>query len=1400
MATFFESGTWVWIPDEDEVVLPAKAKSAFRLGERATVVMENGTDAIYSNIRTILVSVNPFKPLPLYTRSSLPRPPPCCFQMERYKEGPRGKPPHVFSVGHRAYYEMLGERKPQSVIITGNPGGQIGGLQAGATVHRRPQRGAFRPHGHGGRAVVGQQLLQANPILEAFGNAKTVRNDNSSRFGKLITIKFDPMGAICESTLVSYLLEKSRVVFQMAGERNYHIFYQLVAGADENQALRDKLMLDGCEAFNYLNQSGVTRIEGQVEEVDFDEVRNAMDTLLFTQDTKDTIWSILAAVLHLGNVAFTDKRNPDVDEVAKVANKQTLAFAASLVGCDPKLLTSCLTMRKLSTGNVVVPYKVDEAGHTRDAMTKTLYSLLFEWIIKQINKTLEAGGTSKNGRGRGGGGMSDSIIALLDIFGFESFQTNSFEQLCINYCNEKLNNHFNEHVFKGEIAAYAAEGVVVPNLVFKDNKPILDFIEGKGDGLYSILDEQIMVNGTDAKFLSKVQQMHGSHKHYIMPKRNNCPDPDTRNCFGVVHFAGDVFYNVRDFVEKNKDALHSDVVEALMTSTNVVVAELFDPVAGKRAVKRDGSPARRGSPTPSSRKGAMATRFTIAKQFKGQLDALMSTLNATDPHFIRCMKPNSEKAGDLFVTPMMLEQLRYSGLLEVCTIRKMGFPIRRVFDEFMQRYGCISPSATNIDSLLSDLVQKRILDEMKFAKGHSKVLMKNEQASALDVAREKVLEKYALMLQRLARGFIVRRRLLFMRKVLQGLHDAIAKRSDTLLAKWFAQVVLQEEKKVIHALRRGVEKQDYSTVKGLLAQAEQMGLSGEEVKQAQAMRLRIEGESICRDALTAATANKNLDELNLNLQKASEMGLSGPEVDRAKAVQKELHVSHASLKALRTAVKSKHLESIKTALAGCQSSGISSGMDVEVAQKTMVELEREAHKLSEQQNMKQALVVAANTKMLDSITEAIAKAEAMKFRGQELADAYQAKRDVEEKEKVMEDVQAAMNSKDVVALGRALKEAERLNVDELDELSELQEVRNALNREEKVVEVKARLKEGVMGENLALLNKALEMALELGCQEDSQVVAAQAVQKRLTTCDEARSKTMSSQRALTVKMQSKSGVTREDLDLMEEAMVEAKGAGVNEAASYMVESSILKDRGEKQLEAQNMLTQALASLSKSKMRGTVFYRPRLRFTIEGGGFRTINRYKFVNYPRLRTPSDYSKGSLLHKKREADRMLEWQNTVSNKSLTEIPKEFVKDAVTVRKSLLGYMGDKQMSFPETLAQNILMKGLDKPKVRDEVYLQIMKQLTSNPKPDSTAKGWQVMCMGCSTFLPSMDFENYLLNFILEKCQIEGAEACYAKYCLHTLEGMMSSRTNEGIVPTLEEIQAYKGARPSSRRSSW
>jgi myosin heavy subunit len=304
---------------------------------------------IYSNIGTILVSVNPFKALPLYTPQ----------QIDLYKEGPRGKAPHVFAVGHNAYYELLNERKNQSIIITGESG--AGKSEACKLVL---QFIADLSASHSGKSVTDddisleQQLLQANPILEAFGNAKTVRNNNSSRFGKLITVKFDRLGAICESTVVSYLLEKSRVVHQSQGERNYHIFYELVAAAEEDANLRTQLRLDSCESFAYLSQSGVTRIEGVVDENDYDEVCNAMDILNFDDNDQMEIWKVLAAILHFGNLRFTDKPTPDKDENARIVNPDVLNFASGLLGISAAAISKVLTQRILSVGKVVVPYKV----------------------------------------------------------------------------------------------------------------------------------------------------------------------------------------------------------------------------------------------------------------------------------------------------------------------------------------------------------------------------------------------------------------------------------------------------------------------------------------------------------------------------------------------------------------------------------------------------------------------------------------------------------------------------------------------------------------------------------------------------------------------------------------------------------------------------------------------------------------------------------------------------------------------------------------------------------------------------------------------------------------------------------------------------------------------------------
>jgi myosin heavy subunit len=313
---------------------------------------------IYSNIGTILVSVNPFKALPLYTPQ----------QIDLYKEGPRGKAPHVFAVGHNAYYELLNERKNQSIIITGESG--AGKSEACKLVL---QFIADLSASHSGKSVTDddisleQQLLQANPILEAFGNAKTVRNNNSSRFGKLITVKFDRLGAICESTVVSYLLEKSRVVHQSQGERNYHIFYELVAAAEEDANLRTQLRLDSCESFAYLSQSGVTRIEGVVDENDYDEVCNAMDILNFDDNDQMEIWKVLAAILHFGNLRFTDKPTPDKDENARIVNPDVLNFASGLLGISAAAISKVLTQRILSVGKVVVPYKVSSSTTTNSS-------------------------------------------------------------------------------------------------------------------------------------------------------------------------------------------------------------------------------------------------------------------------------------------------------------------------------------------------------------------------------------------------------------------------------------------------------------------------------------------------------------------------------------------------------------------------------------------------------------------------------------------------------------------------------------------------------------------------------------------------------------------------------------------------------------------------------------------------------------------------------------------------------------------------------------------------------------------------------------------------------------------------------------------------------------------------
>ena len=692
------------------------------------------TDRIYTNIGDILISVNPFKQLPLYTPEML----------DKYRNGTRGLAPHVFATAYHSYHNMLSENLDQSVVISGESG--AGKSEATKLILQFLTDVSSRNAGPQGsdaakKNALEQQILAANPILEAFGNAKTLRNNNSSRFGKLITINFDKNGSITGGGIINYLLERSRVVTQTVGERNYHIFYQLLSAASTTPQLTAELKLQDAAMFDYTNPNhqGVATIDGVKDDVEFDELQHSMNTLHFSKEEQNSIFRIVAGVLHFGNLKFSVMENATGDNGSTIVNKDALTTACGLWGVDAATIEKYLTNMERVTGGdkILTPYSVQQAKDARDAMTKKVYCDLFQWTVDKINRELSSGGTPRN-----------RFIGVLDIFGFESFKVNSFEQLCINFCNEKLQFHFNEHIFKMEQTLYAAEGITIPGSTFVDNQPTLDLLEKPKEGIFSMTDEEINVpKGTDTTLLAKIIKV--THPNLLKPKTaKECPDDPSLN-FGVNHYAGPVYYNITNFLDKNKDMLHENLVNVLKASKLQMVMDMF----GENADQTHRAAAASGAPKAGTKKP------TLGGQFKTQLNDLVSTLNSTHPHFVRCMKSNDEKKGNIFAAGRMQDQLRYAGLVEVCRIRKLGYPVRRAFDEFFKRFRCCFLTAGNLDNLLAFLTEKSVLKQGEWAKGHSKIFMRTAQSASLEFFREQAFQGVAVVAQKTVRRFICRRRL-----------------------------------------------------------------------------------------------------------------------------------------------------------------------------------------------------------------------------------------------------------------------------------------------------------------------------------------------------------------------------------------------------------------------------------------------------------------------------------------------------------------------------------------------------------------------------------------------------------------------------------------------------------------
>ena len=651
---------------------------------------------------------------------------------------------------------MLRDNHNQTIVVSGESG-------AGKTVSAKYIMRYFAtresPDQPGKRAKgiadsmseTEEQILATNPIMEAFGNAKTTRNDNSSRFGKYIEIMFDNHTEITGAMIRTYLLERSRLVFQPLKERNYHIFYQLVAGSTD--AEREDLGLVPVEHFDYLNQGGLPEIEGVDDKIEFNATKESLATIGVDESQQREIFRILAALLHLGNVKITATRTDSV----LPSTEPSLVRACQMLGVDANEFAKWTVKKQLITRGekIVSNLTQQQAVVVRDSVAKYIYSSLFDWLVETINYGLATEQVISQAK---------SFIGVLDIYGFEHFAKNSFEQFCINYANEKLQQEFNQHVFKLEQEEYMREEIDWTFINFSDNQPCIDLIEGKL-GVLSLLDEESRLPmGSDEQFVTKL------HHNFAADKQKFYKKPRFgKSAFTVCHYATDVTYESDGFIEKNRDTVPDEHMEVLRLTKSAFLGEVLEAASAVREKDTAATANARAAAASGRRTGMAAIRKpTLGGIFKSSLIELMQTINSTDVHYIRCIKPNEGKAAWKFEGPMVLSQLRACGVLETVRISCAGYPTRWTYEEFALRYYMLVPSASwtsEIREMANTILRKALgqgsdkeLD--KYQLGITKIFFRAGMLAFLENLRATRLNECAIMIQKNLRCKYYRRKYL----------------------------------------------------------------------------------------------------------------------------------------------------------------------------------------------------------------------------------------------------------------------------------------------------------------------------------------------------------------------------------------------------------------------------------------------------------------------------------------------------------------------------------------------------------------------------------------------------------------------------------------------------------------
>ncbi|XP_028298971.1 unconventional myosin-Va isoform X14 [Gouania willdenowi] len=687
---------------------------------------------IYTYCGIVLVAINPYETLPIYGTDII----------SAYSGQNMGDmDPHIFAVAEEAYKQMARDERNQSIIVSGESG-------AGKTVSAKYAMRYFATvSGSASETNVEEKVLASNPIMEAIGNAKTTRNDNSSRFGKYIEIGFDNRYRIIGAHMRTYLLEKSRVVFQADEERNYHIFYQLCASADlpEFKILR----LSSANDFLYTRQGRSPVIDGVDDTKELCITRKAFTLLGINDSYQMGLFQVLAAILHLGNV---DIKERDSDSCIIPPNNRHLTAFCELVGVTYQDMSQWLCHRKLKTATETYVKTLSrlQATNSRDALSKHIYAKLFNWIVEHVNKALITNI------------KQHSFIGVLDIYGFETFEINSFEQFCINYANEKLQQQFNMHVFKLEQEEYMKEQIPWTLIDFYDNQPCINLIEAKM-GILDLLDEECkMPKGSDDSWAQKLYNTHlKTCNLFEKPRMSN-------RAFIIQHFADKVEYQCDGFLEKNKDTVNEEQINVLKASKFDLLVELFHDE--EKAISPTGQVPGTGGrtrlsikPDKSRDKSSKEHKKTVGCQFRNSLQMLMETLNATTPHYVRCIKPNDFKMAFSFDPKRAVQQLRACGVLETIRISAAGFPSRWTYQEFFSRYRVLMVQKDVLpDKKLTckNVLEKLVQDQDKYQFGKTKIFFRAGQVAYLEKLRADKLRVACIRIQKTIRCWLARKKYL----------------------------------------------------------------------------------------------------------------------------------------------------------------------------------------------------------------------------------------------------------------------------------------------------------------------------------------------------------------------------------------------------------------------------------------------------------------------------------------------------------------------------------------------------------------------------------------------------------------------------------------------------------------